>query len=78
MTYYRPMHEVWTDPLNNVWISANVDKTVYEIRHRHTGGVFPRLFPLEAAPDKATALSAKEAAKWAAKMVRAYRAARGQ
>lgn len=64
--------QVWCDNSNNVWIWSNPDRTVFDVWHRHTGGVFPRLFPSTACPDFVRCLSAKEAARNAASMVRAY------
>jgi len=67
------MEEIWTDESNNVWVWANASRTIFDVWHRHTGGVFPRLFPAANAPDRVRCLSAKEAARHAASMVRAYR-----
>lgn len=67
------MKEIWTDPLNNVWIWANPQRTIFQVWHRHNGGCSPRLFPESAAPDKVLCITQQSAIRAAAQMVRAYR-----
>ena len=68
--------QVWCDPTNNVWIYSNKSRTYFEVTHRHIGGCFPRLFPVEWAPDEATANTPGGAAKAAGAMMRAYHRSR--
>lgn len=70
------VEQIWTDKNNNVWVSASKNRDYFEISHRHTGGVFPRLFPISDAPNLALATNPKDAARHAARMVRAYEKAR--
>lgn len=66
-----PFPREWCDQSNNVWV-RQLTPTLFEVSHRHTGGVFPRLFPPAWAPDRVLCLTHKSAARAAARMVWAY------